>query len=103
MRARVHENTTYHRLHPVERASPVEQTDGVSCDQTTEGVSDQAKPGDGLAVGGERLDFVLDLMRQPLAAELDAVVGVVPGVARRDEDVQGRVGMLVRQRAGDVR
>ena len=103
MRARARaRDTTYHGLHLVEQASRVEQADGVSRDQATEGVSDQAKPGDGLAVSGERLDFVLDLVRQPLAAQLDAVVRVVSGIARRDEDVQGWVGMLLRQGAGDV-
>lgn len=71
-----------------EPATAVEQTDAVSSNEAAEGVADYTKLRDGVAGGREGGELIFDFARHTLAADVDAIVGVVLGVGFWDDYVE---------------
>ena len=80
----------------------MQQADAVARDQPAQAVADDAQLRDCGPVRREPPELVLQLLRDALAADLDAVVGVIGAVALRDKDAEGGFGVLGAQAGGEV-
>jgi hypothetical protein len=79
----------------------VEQTNGISRDESSKRVSDDAYFLDIVSAPGQLLQLFLNFVGEALAAELDAIVGKTAAVAFRDEYVKVILGVLLTERGGD--
>lgn len=88
-----HRLGTYRRLELIEPTVVIKQADGISCNQSTQRVADDAQLFDSLSVLRQLFQCLLNLPRDPFSAELDAIVGETAGVALGDKYVEFRVAL----------
>ncbi|KAL2004313.1 hypothetical protein VTN02DRAFT_3107 [Thermoascus thermophilus] len=85
---RRHEGGEVDGLQPVQPSARVEQAQGVARDEAAQRVSHHAQLRDAVSARGQLLQRLLDLVRDALAAQLDAVVREAAGIAFDGQDDQ---------------
>lgn len=93
---------TYHALDGIEESLCVEQSDGVSRNQASERVSDDAELCDVSASALNLAHFLLNFGAHALAAALDAIVGEAAAVLLGEEEVEFVARVLVSERFRNV-
>jgi len=73
----------------------IEQTNGISGDQSTKGVSNDTQLPHSVPVPRQLFQLLLNLRRDALAAQFNAIVCEAAGVALGDENMQAVFGILL--------
>jgi hypothetical protein len=82
-----HERGEIDRFDLVQPPVCLEQTDSIPSNQSTQGIPDDAQFLDLIALVRELLEGLFDLVRDPLAAQFDSIVGIASGVALCSENI----------------